>query len=388
MSIQWNAFDPQDFLENFWQKRPCLIRNGLKGFKSILSPDELAGLACEEDVESRVITGDCLQNNWDLQNGPFTEDYFASFPEKNSTLLVQKVDTLIPEIADMRSLFSFIPAWRFDDVMISFAEDQGSVGPHIDNYDVFLLQGLGQRRWQVGKEPIQEEEDLLPDCPVRVLREFTPGFDWILESGDILYIPPRWAHHGVSLGRGMTYSFGFRSPAVSDMLLMQAEQSLQGLTEKDRYIDPDLRISDTPSKIDEQLVARFKLQMIEAIQRDSNAQSWIGRLITSSSLDNEELAGFEEYSLENIYELLELKDGCVERADEVKLAYFSSDMRIVAYIHGNEYMLNPESKLFIEILFAKERVSLVDLRRGFAQDPSSLEALAQWVHKGYFRILT
>ena len=136
-----------EFLAEYWQKKPLLIRNAIPNFIAPIEGDDLAGLSLEEEVESRLVIGD----DWQLEHGPFEESRFETLPDRNWTLLVQGVDLWIPEVADLLKSFDFLPAWRVDDIMVSYAEDGGNVGPHFDYYDVFLLQGSGQRHWQVGK---------------------------------------------------------------------------------------------------------------------------------------------------------------------------------------------------------------------------------------------
>lgn len=205
------------FLSEYWQKKPLFIKGALPDFKSPITPDELAGLAVEPDVESRVV----LENGpeqWELRHGPFEDDTFHALPRERWTLLVQGVDTWVPEVAALVDHFRFIPNWRIDDVMISYAADKGGVGPHYDTYDVFLLQGLGRRRWEIG-DMCDDATPRLEHPSLRILREFTARDGWDCEPGDLLYLPPRLAHLGVALGNDcMTYSVGFRAPGVADMI--------------------------------------------------------------------------------------------------------------------------------------------------------------------------
>ena len=186
----------EDFLRDYWQKKPLLIRQAFPDYENPLSPDELAGLALEEEVESRIVLTQG-KSPWELRRGPFAEDDFKTLPERDWTLLVQAVDQFVPDIADLISAFSFLPSWRVDDVMVSYAAPGGSVGPHFDNYDVFLLQTHGRRRWKIGQtcspaSPLLEHPDL------RILENFEQQQEWVLEPGDMLYIPPGVAHYGIA----------------------------------------------------------------------------------------------------------------------------------------------------------------------------------------------
>ena len=205
----------QAFLDNYWQKRPLLIRQAIDPACLRLDPGELAGLACEETVESRLIRqhGD---TDWSLQHGPLDEADFAALPESHWTLLVQDVDKHLPEVGALLEAFDFLPDWRLDDIMISYATDQGGVGPHTDNYDVFLVQASGRRRWRLSYRDYRDS-DLLADCPLRVLRDFDTHEDWVLEPGDLLYLPPRLAHWGTAIGECMTWSVGMRGASDTEL---------------------------------------------------------------------------------------------------------------------------------------------------------------------------
>jgi len=199
--------EPSEFLRDYWHKKPLLIRNAIPGFKGLLNPDELIELASLEDAQSRLVTFD--KNRWSLENGPFEKRRFRKLPEY-WTILVQGVNHFLPEGAKLLGQFDFIPHARLDDLMVSFAPDGGGVGPHFDSYDVFLLQGMGCRRWQISA---QQDSELIPDAPLRILARFEPEQEWILEPGDMLYLPPKYAHNGVAIGNSMTYSIGFRAPS-------------------------------------------------------------------------------------------------------------------------------------------------------------------------------
>eukprot|EP00904_Undaria_pinnatifida_P011073 jgi/Undpi1/7096/HiC_scaffold_22.g09570.m1 len=205
----WEGFPEEDhdrFLAEFWQKKPLLIRQAVKGFESILSRDELAGIACLPDAESRLVAGgrrvDEGGDDWEVEHGPFEEEAFSEIGETHWTLLVNEVNRHVPEVSDLLSNFRFVPTWRVDDVMVSYAPERGSVGPHVDNYDVFLLQGAGKRRWAIEETLTSSEEEAarsIEGIDLRVLSDFKEAQAWVLEPGDALYIPPRIAHHGVSL---------------------------------------------------------------------------------------------------------------------------------------------------------------------------------------------
>jgi 50S ribosomal protein L16 3-hydroxylase len=254
------GLSPTRFLNEVWHKRPLLIRNAVPGFDGLLSPAEMRGLACREDVESRLIQGS--GKRWQLDHGPFKKNDFKRLPKTEWTLLVQSLNHFLPEADELLARFNFIPHARLDDLMVSFAVPGGSVGPHFDSYDVFLLQGQGHRRWQIST---QTDLAILDDAPLRILRHFMPEDEWILGPGDMLYLPPHVAHYGTAEDACMTYSIGFRAPTTEELahgFLMHLQDTLKL---EGRYADPDLRLQNHPGQISramldqiEKMVARIK----------------------------------------------------------------------------------------------------------------------------------
>ena len=237
------------FLREYWHKKPLLIRGAIPDFKGFLTPNELAGLACEEDVQSRLIS--YVKKQWQLEQGPFDEKRFAKLPERDWTLLVQSVNHHLQEANDLLQQFNFIPYARLDDLMVSYAPDGGGVGPHFDSYDVFLLQGCGQRLWRISE---QEDLSLVEGAPLRILQNFNTEQEWTLSAGDMLYLPPHVAHWGVAVGDCMTYSIGFRAPSAQEL----AGEFLNYLQEhrvfSGRYADPDLALQEHPAEISKSMV--------------------------------------------------------------------------------------------------------------------------------------
>ena len=230
---------PAEFLRDYWQKRPLLIRGALTDFALPITPEDLAGLACEEAALSRLIERDPKRDLWKVTTGPLDEAVFATLPRTHWTLLVQDVDKWDMDVAALLERFRFLPRWRVDDVMISYAVDGGGVGAHVDQYDVFLVQGLGQRRWRINDDP-HAPRAFRPELELKILAEFTPTHDWVLEPGDVLYLPPGIAHDGVAIGDCMTLSVGMRAPAIAEMLGDLVDSLVEPLGEDDRYTDPDL----------------------------------------------------------------------------------------------------------------------------------------------------
>lgn len=225
------------FLRDYWQKKPCLIRQAFAGFKPMLDENDIAGLACEEGVDARLVMGNMAEANWSVAHGPFNEARLAALPERDWCLLVQDVEKHYPPLLSLLSGFDFLPSWRLDDLMVSVSATGGSVGPHVDQYDVFLLQASGQRRWQVSDE---FNPACLDHCDLRVLRDFSPQQEWLLQAGDMLYLPPGVAHYGLALELGMTWSIGLRAPSQADLFQALGDWLADQHAEGRRYRDPEV----------------------------------------------------------------------------------------------------------------------------------------------------
>ena len=242
---------PAQFLAEYWQKKPLLIRNAITNFIGLLDANDLAGLSCEDDVQARII--EHVKGKWQVTDGPFDEDVFSTLPEKDWTLLVQSVNHHLPEAASLLARFNFIPHARLDDLMISYAPDGGGVGPHFDSYDVFLLQGSGKRLWRVSE---QQDLNLVESAPLKILKNFVTEQEYVLEAGDMLYLPPQVAHWGIAIGDCMTYSIGFRAPKAQELgseflSFIQEKINLPGL-----YQDPDLTLQSHASDISTNMVSQ------------------------------------------------------------------------------------------------------------------------------------
>lgn len=232
------------FLHEYWQKKPLLIRQAIPGFKGLLSPQDLIGLACDPDAQARAVVH--KRNKWELYHAPFDPEDFEGMEKIKWTVLVQGVNHYLPGAAELLQHFAFIPHARLDDLMVSYAPKGGGVGPHFDSYDVFLLQGHGHRRWQISQ---QDDHTLIEGAPLRILKDFKIEQEWVLEPGDMLYLPPHCAHNGIAEDDCMTYSIGFRTPSYHEL----AEQFLVHLQDRIQisgmYADPDLKQARHPSEI-------------------------------------------------------------------------------------------------------------------------------------------
>ncbi|MDO4905292.1 MAG: cupin domain-containing protein [Lautropia sp.] len=269
------------FLRDYWQKRPLLIRNAFADFESPIQPEDLAGLSCEEDALSRLVTHDTEKDRWHLRTGPFREDEFPGMPDHDWTLLVQDVDKWDADVRGLLEHFRFLPAWRMDDIMVSFAAPGGSVGAHIDNYDVFLLQGVGHRRWQIDTRP-NPDSSYRDDAPLRLLQHFDPDCEWVLKPGDMLYLPPGVPHHGIADDACLTISVGLRAPSSAELLEDYIDVLTFDADETVRYGDPDLAEQADPFEIDAVAVERA-WQTLQKLKMDDREQlgDWFGRFVSA-----------------------------------------------------------------------------------------------------------
>ncbi|TAM46601.1 MAG: cupin domain-containing protein [Burkholderiaceae bacterium] len=217
------ALSPQQFMRRHWQKKPLLVRQAIPGFEALLDRTALFALASSDDVESRLVVHG--PKGWQMRGGPFARRALPPLKQPDWTLLVQGVDLHVQAADDLLQQFRFVPEARLDDLMVSYASDGGGVGPHFDSYDVFLLQAQGRRHWRIGW---QKDLTLQEGVPLKVLANFVPEQEFVLDPGDMLYLPPRYAHDGVAIGECMTYSIGFRAPSRAEL----ARELLQRLAEQ------------------------------------------------------------------------------------------------------------------------------------------------------------
>ena len=269
------------FLREYWQKKPLLIRNAFPAFDSPIQPEDLAGLACEEGALARIVRHDRSNDTWQLETGPFPEEKFPDMPHQDWTLLVQDVDKWDADVRALFDAFPFLPRWRMDDIMVSFAAPGGSVGAHIDNYDVFLLQGVGHRRWQIDTRA-NPDEAYRDDVPLRLLKHFNPNHDWVLGQGDMLYVPPGVPHHGTAEDACLTISVGLRAPSSAELLEHYADTLTFDADERIRYADGDIALPKDPNEIDEAALDRAlaALNQLKLSSRDELGE-WFGRFVSA-----------------------------------------------------------------------------------------------------------
>lgn len=336
MSWDLQNLDSDDFVKDYWQKKPCLIKNAFIDLISPISPEELAGLACEEGVHSRLVMEKGGMTPWQLRYGPFQEADFTSLPQSHYSLLVSECEKWIPEFAELLDAFRFLPSWRIDDVMVSYAPSGGSVGPHTDEYDVFLLQFHGQRNWQYTDQRI-DPPALIANLDLAIMQEFVADQEAILEPGDMLYLPPGVAHHGVAIDSCMTCSIGFRAPTAAEILesfTLETDNKEIGL---ERYSDPDLETGRHFGEITRTEINRFR-QLVNNLL-DQPQTTWadsIGKLLSDTVVSE----SGESISFKNIDELL-THDWMIN--PDSKMLYHRDDSNIRFYCNGNLSLLSADN---------------------------------------------
>ena len=373
MSAPLGSLSTEQFIEQYWQKQPCLIRQAISGFEAMLDGDELAGLACEEMAESRLVKGTFEAADWTLTHGPFSEADFANLSNENWTLLVQDVEKHYAPLQELIRQFNFIPQWRLDDLMISYAATGGSVGPHIDQYDVFLLQAEGTRRWQIASS---FEPELLKECPLNVLQHFTPEQEWVLEPGDMLYLPPNIAHHGVALERGMTWSIGSRAPSAADLLQGLGEWLAFSDNEGGRYTDPDLKPITRAGEIDRESLKNLRKLMLTGIDASQNLDNYLAAFLSRFRLAHDPMSPPGPIKPENLLEALHQGTGLL-RNPWTRLTWTENKQGARLYAAGQAYDC---SLRLAESLCKSEQPQIsADLL-----DQAALETLTKLVNNGHF----
>jgi len=373
----------QQFLDQYWQKKPLLIRQAFTDFQSPISPDDLAGLACEPDIESRLIEENGADGSWQVTSGPLSEDDFSRLPATHWTMLVQDVDKHIADLQYLLDPFRFIPDWRRDDLMISYAPEHGTVGPHTDGYDVFLLQAMGSRRWQIGNKPIINP-DLLDGLDVQILAEFSADEQWDLQPGDLLYLPPHFAHHGVALNDCMTFSVGFRAPSQTDLLDSVINTLLEQGVATGRYSDPDLSIAENNSEIDSSAIQRMKSLLHQTIdQADPVLAQALGKFVTETKSTLTTLAAesltdcADEQELRMMFE----QGDSLQRNLYLRFAWTAIKGEGTLFMAGEAYSLEGNSLDFLTMLTENNEITATDWQHLQTDEPS-VNLLCQLIAEG------
>ncbi|WP_145128286.1 cupin domain-containing protein [Pseudomonas sp. URMO17WK12:I11] len=366
----------REFMRDYWQKKPLLVRQAFPDFISPIDPDELAGLALEDEVESRIVL-EHGAHPWEMRRGPFNEDTFAELPEKDWTLLVQAVDQFVPEVAELLENFRFLPSWRIDDVMISFATPGGSVGPHFDNYDVFLLQGHGQRNWKIG-QMCDSDSALLEHSDLRILADFEKSDEWTLEPGDMLYLPPRLAHYGVAVDDCLTYSVGFRAPSAAEVLTHFTDFLGQFLPDEERYSDADAEPVSDPHQIQHDALDRLKALLDKHMGDKDLLLTWFGQFMTEPRYP-EQIVG-EALSEQELLNALQ-QGAILIRNPSARMAWSEFESDLLLFASGRSCPLPGKLRDLLKLVCAADALHSENLGQ-WLQDEDALMLIQQLVKQG------
>jgi len=380
------GLSPAAFLRAHWQKRPLLVRQAIPGFRGIVSRGAFLRLATRADARSRLVVHHPRRapaRRWERQDGPFGALEADMLPARGWTLLVNGVESLIPGGWQILRRFSFLPAARIDDLMVSYAADGGSVGPHDDLYDVFLLQGPGRRRWQVSR---QRDRAVDPDAAIKVLRSFVPEDEWLLEAGDMLYLPPGVAHHGVAEGPCFTYSIGFVAAAHADLhrnfFSYLGELLGANVDPEAMYRDPDLTsAAAAPHEIGDAMVARVAAVVGTARWSAADVGDFLGRFLTRPKLQVRFAAPARPIDRAAFDRRVR-----GSRARRLELALPSRGLlrRGRLYLNGGAHVPRRAALPSLRALLAERALSL-PLPRALGDD-ATLALLHAWYAAGYLRV--
>lgn len=376
------GIDAGTFLRDYWQQRPLLMRQALAPEYLTLEPEELAGFACEEGIESRIVR--CHTDaRWEIRNGPFSDDDFLNLPDTNWTVLVQDMDKHLDEVAELLQPFRFIPDWRVDDIMISYATDRGGVGPHTDAYDVFLIQAHGKRRWHISTRDYTDA-DLIPDLELKVLQHFETTQEWVLEPGDILYLPPHVGHWGIAEGPCMTWSVGYRAPDLTELAGDWFQHLIECAPPHQHYRDQPLRPQAASAEISAEAFANLATMFNTLPQPGGDDfRRWFGRYVTEPKPNLLTLPAKQPLAPTEL--IAHLKHGaCLLRHPYTRWAFADlacSDVSVL-FCAGEEYDLPQYARPLLIQLCERHRHCRDELV-AWLQDPACMHVLGQLYAAGH-----
>ena len=369
-------FSLDDFMAHYWQQKPVVIRQGFQHFSDLISPEELAGLACEEEVESRLVYKEAGQ--WQAKVGPF--ESYGHLGKEGWTLIVQAVNHWSLEVAELVKPFSFIPKWRLDDVMVSYAVPGGGVGPHIDLYDVFICQGSGRRRWRVGDQG--NHRQFAAHAALLHTEPFEAIIDVELLPGDILYIPPGFPHDGVTLETSMSFSVGFRAKSACDMLSGLADYVIDKELGKTLLSDPQRPIHQHQGQINARDFALIKAQLQAVLDDDTLMADFAGSFLSKTK------CALDLQPLEEPLDIVDLANTLLQqpliRIGGLRCFYVDATVaQGVCYVEGERFEFGAACREAVVALCDQESLSDAVLETGL-QDPEFVRQLTEWVNAGFW----
>ncbi|QTH64085.1 cupin domain-containing protein [Psychrosphaera ytuae] len=379
MNINWTNLSQQTFITEYWNKKPVVLKAAVTNFDDPIDANDLAGLAMEEVVESRIVRCD---QGWNVKHGPFSD--YGDLPERQWSLLVQGVDRWIPEVHELRKLVSFLPQWQIDDVMVSFSSQGGGVGAHLDQYNVFILQGQGRRHWQVGAvdKTLQQKETVTDLLQVD---SFDAIIDEILEPGDLLYIPPFSPHCGETLEDAMSYSIGFRAPSQTELLTSFADYIFENELGKNRF---STQVNSNPSRlkgaIPGQDIDALKQFMLESIE-SGRFEHFAHQFLTEPTRELDIVPSEHEWSESQLLQTLQSEHVQLNKVLGLQTSYRITEQSLQFFCNGMYFSLAPNQLNLIEILSKQETMTSKELKSSLVQ-LENITLLTTLINTGYWYI--
>ncbi|OAN18401.1 50S ribosomal protein L16 arginine hydroxylase [Photobacterium jeanii] len=368
-------FNFEEFLAEYWQKKPTIIKGGFKNFVDPISPDELAGLAMEDEVDSRYIAQH--DDEWDVKHGPLT---FDDVPEDHWSFIVQAANHWHEGAAQLITPFRQLPNWLMDDLMISYSTPGGGVGPHIDQYDVFITQGSGKRHWRVGPKREDYEEEFRHPA-LRQIKSFEPIIDDVLEPGDILYIPPGFPHDGYAIETSMSFSVGFRSPKKQELLSSFADHVIANEIGDVHYHNPDLPARQCSGAILDAERQGLENMLRSLLDHPQLMKDWMGEHLSNNRHELDLIAAEPQWENSEVREFLTQPE-VLKRLNGLR-AFYYPETPTVAYIHGERFTLPSECEQVIPLLCDHEEVT-GEMLGEMIEHPAVIDFLTQLINQGYW----
>ncbi len=379
-TLNWGDLTPEEFLAQYWQKKPLLIKQAFKGFEDTITADELAGLAMETEIESRIVSVN-NHGDWQVDHGPFED--FSQYGESNWTLLVQAVNNWSRPTNDLLKPFSFIPRWRIDDVMVSFSTPNGGVGAHLDQYDVFIIQGSGKRRWQVGA-PNNNLSTLLPHPDLKQVSAFEPLIDEITEAGDLLYIPPNHPHNGVSIENSVNFSVGFQAPSSQELWSSFADKLIDNNLGEQRFSDATRQVTTASTLINKDDQQQLKAFMLEQLDNTEMFEQFIGQYLTQSHHALELLMPVTDIDEEKLADILSEPEILFMPVSGLKAAIID-ESKTTLFLNGDIFHID-EQTLSLAKLLAGQTPLTTNQVKSFNTCLKNTQLLTSVLNKGYWYI--
>ncbi len=371
-------FNFEQFMLDYWQQKPTIIRQGFSNFDDPISAEELAGLSLEEEIDSRFISNH--DHNWKVEHGPFDESFFGELAESHWQLVVQAANHWHPGAAQLVEPFKQLPQWLFDDVMVCFSSPQGGVGPHIDQYDVFIIQGQGQRRWRVGPKDMGQYQETIKANALKQIKSFEAEIDDVLEPGDILYIPAGFPHEGHTLTPSLSYSIGYRSPKEQELLSNFADYVLAHDLGDVHLHAPDMKAQQSFGEIKQEHLAKLTTMLKAATEDDDLLREFVGSMLSQSRHMLNIVPEEDESSEQEIQQYL-FQGSELHKVAGLKTLYHDTHPT-VAYINGERFDVSEEIQSQLSLLCNLEHYN----RHHLPQAPTAehWQLLTTLVNKGYW----